>query len=820
VEDDKLPPRAWLARNGFYLVLFAGLCLLLYRWMGLDGMWYIAKAGLGLSFIIFIHELGHFAVAKWCDVHVQTFSIGFGPALPGCSFKYGETTYKLALFPLGGYVKMVGEGDSDPEAANDPRSFKKKSVGQRMAIISAGVIMNVILAFVCFIIVFSHGKEREPAVAGAVDTGGPAYENGISSGAEFTRIGSRTARPGRPLYFVDLQGTVALSTRGALPFAWKVWPEPPTGPDVTARTVEADIEPRRGKNDLRPMIGLSPAESTQLVTAEMVRKTRPYPVDYRSPAAAARPADAFRPGDVITATTDPDNPAAVRPLPEVALDDPSRQGGAFELSQRWRRLAGQEVTVRVRREGEEVELKVPAAHFEFGDTIIGTTDPDHPDQVTPLPEDPRYPGLGKGDVFDYYRRLDRLAGKMMTFRVRRQSGETADLLVPPNYHYTLGVRMQIGPVGSLREKSPAAAAGVRTGDILIEVKLSTAKGDAAQTFYLSLPKKGKDEPGEAAAREQLVDPLQLPELLRRWADAHRADGVKVALTVLRDDPETKKSHTRKLLPEVDWDFAWRYDREMPLGNSSPWPVPELGLAYRVETTVDDVVGPPASGPDGLQKGDVIQAVRFRAAGKEWGESKEGDWTDLEPNQWARAFFVLQHVEFREVGLRVERNGGAVEVNLTPQPVQAWPMAERGVLLQVQRLVQKADGIVQAVEFGVDDTIRGLQDVYLSLRGVLLRRLSVKNFGGPITIANLAYRFAQMNTYEFLFFLGMISISLAAFNFLPIPILDGGHMVFLVYEKLRGKPASEQVQWGATLIGLAILGTLMIGVFVVDIMKLL
>src|SRR5262249_5252851 len=133
LDDDKLPPRAWLMRNGVYLVLFAALGILLYRSFGLDGMWYIAKAGLGLGLVIFIHELGHFAVAKWCDVHVQTFSIGFGPALPGCSFQYGETTYKIALFPLGGYVKMVGEGDNDPETEDDPRSFKNKSVGQRMA---------------------------------------------------------------------------------------------------------------------------------------------------------------------------------------------------------------------------------------------------------------------------------------------------------------------------------------------------------------------------------------------------------------------------------------------------------------------------------------------------------------------------------------------------------------------------------------------------------------------------------------------------------------------------------------------------------------
>src|SRR5262249_16635943 len=100
---------------------------------GLESLWKIAKVVLGIGFVIFFQELGHFLVAKWCDVHVQTFSIGFGPAFPGCSFQWGETFYKIALFPLGGYVKMVGEGAEDDESADDPRSFKKKSVGQRMA---------------------------------------------------------------------------------------------------------------------------------------------------------------------------------------------------------------------------------------------------------------------------------------------------------------------------------------------------------------------------------------------------------------------------------------------------------------------------------------------------------------------------------------------------------------------------------------------------------------------------------------------------------------------------------------------------------------
>ena len=108
----------------------------------------VFKVVFGLGLVIFLHELGHFAAAKWCGVYVKTFSIGFGKPIPGMKFQKGETLYMVGWIPLGGYVEMMGESDTeDPEeAARDPRSLKNKSVGQRMLIVSAGVIMNIILA--------------------------------------------------------------------------------------------------------------------------------------------------------------------------------------------------------------------------------------------------------------------------------------------------------------------------------------------------------------------------------------------------------------------------------------------------------------------------------------------------------------------------------------------------------------------------------------------------------------------------------------------------------------------------------------------------
>ena len=127
---------------------------------------YVA-AGIGL--VIFFHELGHFAVAKWCNVSVERFSIGFGPVI--WRVKWGETEYVLSIVPFGGYVKMLGQDDIDPsqltsdEIAEDPRSYSAKNVPQRMAIISAGVIMNLITGLLFYASAFGLGIETSQPVS-------------------------------------------------------------------------------------------------------------------------------------------------------------------------------------------------------------------------------------------------------------------------------------------------------------------------------------------------------------------------------------------------------------------------------------------------------------------------------------------------------------------------------------------------------------------------------------------------------------------------------------------------------------------------------
>src|SRR5262249_11774151 len=144
----------------------------------------------------------------------------------------------------------------------------------------------------------------------------------------------------------------------------------------------------------------------------------------------------------------------------------------FELSQRWLALAGKEMVLQVRHKGAEAPLPMPAAAFRFGDDIIACTNPNKGYQLDPLPVDPRHPDGKHLDFFEFSRRLQLLAGELVTVRVRHENGEEQDLLIPPGFHHTLGLRMHMGHVAAIREDSPAAKAGVQAKDIIEEIMLT------------------------------------------------------------------------------------------------------------------------------------------------------------------------------------------------------------------------------------------------------------------------------------------------------------------------------------------------------------
>ncbi len=150
--------------------------------------------GFVLGVLVFVHELGHFLVARWHGVRVLTFSLGFGPKL--LSMKRGDTEYCLSLIPLGGYVKMAGENpDDQPQGAAD--EFLSKTKWQRFQVLLAGPAMNMILAVLLLALVLMQGDRvlaflSKPAVIGVVQAGSAAAAGGMQAGDEVVRINGRT----------------------------------------------------------------------------------------------------------------------------------------------------------------------------------------------------------------------------------------------------------------------------------------------------------------------------------------------------------------------------------------------------------------------------------------------------------------------------------------------------------------------------------------------------------------------------------------------------------------------------------------------------
>src|SRR5690606_6684394 len=123
--------------------------------------------------LIFVHELGHFFWAKFFGVRVLKFSLGFGPRIAG--FTRGGTEYVIAAFPLGGYVRMLGESPSDEiKGADDGHAFSQQPLWKRMIIVIAGPAMNLVFPIALFFVVFLGDGEALPAVVGTVFPDQPA----------------------------------------------------------------------------------------------------------------------------------------------------------------------------------------------------------------------------------------------------------------------------------------------------------------------------------------------------------------------------------------------------------------------------------------------------------------------------------------------------------------------------------------------------------------------------------------------------------------------------------------------------------------------
>ena len=161
---------------------------------------------LGIGLVIFVHESGHFLAARWCKVRVDVFSLGFGPKL--WSTTRGDTTYQVAIIPLGGYVKMAGEEPGE-DGKQSPDDLRSKSVGQRFLIFSGGVIMNVVFGLVIFPILFYVGVPFIQPLIGSPTPGGPVWSASLKEGTRVLAVNDQKVAT-----FSEILNEVALGDPG------------------------------------------------------------------------------------------------------------------------------------------------------------------------------------------------------------------------------------------------------------------------------------------------------------------------------------------------------------------------------------------------------------------------------------------------------------------------------------------------------------------------------------------------------------------------------------------------------------------------------
>ena len=674
------------------------------EWIAQPASWgVILQVAGGLGFVIFVHELGHFLVAKACGVKCEKFFLGFDiGGLKLASFQWGETEYGIGALPLGGYVKMLGQDDnpaaaaaeaqraraegghaaqvlgsgdlppeptSDPHPAWDPRSYPAQSVPKRMAIISAGVIMNVIFAVLMASLAYGLGVKELTCAVSSVRTGGAAWRAGMRTGDEITAIAGR-----QDPIFSDLRHGVTVGDV-AKGIDFTVY----RPADQTSRTLLLKPDTDLGA----PTIGVTSPFSLTL----------PADISAGLPGAAARAEPPLVGGDTI------------RSVDGVTVETYA------ELIAELSRKRDQPVTLSVERK--------PA---------------------------------GKGGA---------------------AAAEMVEVVLPPQPRRTTGMIMTAGPVKAVQEGSPAAVAEIQPGDRILAID------------------------GEPAG-----DPLSLDDRLALLA------GTAVRLTLAHDGEADRE------VTVVPREVTWRDDETT--GLACPQSIPTLGLALVVDAVVAEVTADSPAAAAGIRPGDQIEEANFIESEADDEPAQDGIPLADEAN-WPAVAAMLQRLP-EEVRLQVRITPAAGEsrdLTLTPGLAENSFVIDRGLVFEPVYRMVKAGSIAGAVRRGVRKAGEDLSLVYSFLGKLTSNAISPRLLGGPIEIAKQAGKSAEEGFGRLLLFLTMLSANLAVVNFLPIPVLDGGHMVFLLYELVRGKPPSENVVAGLSYLGLALILTLMMFVFGLD-----
>ncbi len=426
--------------------------------------------------------------------------------------------------------------------------------------------------------------------------------------------------------------------------------------------------------------------------------------------------------------------------------------------------------------------------------ILGHLPANHTDPV--LDQGDRIVAVDGEPVNDYRQLTTQLARRVdqdLVLHVERPPHPDADasqtpasfsVTLPANPVRWLGLHLTMGPITSIQQGSVGELAGFKLGDRLIAIN-----------------------------GQPIKNPMEVPEWVRRLA------GQSLEVQIER--------------PGVDAPLSLQVTPVEPsmlhvgVGPERPVPIESLGIAFAVENTVMEVVPGSPAAEAGIAPGDVLQTAEFATASPEAAERERKIFGPPEPmrlgqetRDWPRVHDRIQ-VSLPDTRIRLTYQRGDHLHTAEMQPVVAtdWYYPDRGLKLTTLEEVHQVNSWATAFGLGWRETVESMRQVYFILFRLVTGQLSPMNLGGPASIATMAGLEASESTARLLVFLTLLSANLAVVNFLPIPVLDGGHAMFLLYEGIFRKPINERVAFGLTMVGFCFVLGLMLFVIGLDVWRL-
>lgn len=699
------------------IAIVAAIIVFILKSPGVAGT--VALVVLGFGAVVFIHELGHFIVAKLGGIKVEAFSIGFPPTILSVrKLKRGfrvrlfpkaelepqpqegdsETEYWLGIIPFGGFVKMLGQSDSGAvERTDDPRSFLNRPIWIRICVVAAGVIFNVISAVILFMGLYLYGLQQQPAVVGEITPGSPAEAAGFRPGDRVISIDGKSFAGD----FVDF-ATIALS--GAL--ARKGEPT-----RFTVRRQDGQIEQLKAVSELEvgdPQqlrhFGIQQASALSIAELE--------DPDYLKQLAET----GFQPGDLIQAV------------------DGKSVSTSWELKERIHRAVRPEVNLTIRRPNQET-----------GDQLVTVSVPLQPSVLYPNFKKEydlanlysMVPLLQVDRVYPHEKTEGLLKKTFRWFResvLRRQAAD--DQPLPPN--------------------------PFQKGDILLRI------ADVKNPTF----------PEYRQVLEAHADKSFEAQVLRADAEGNRQPVTFTVAPWLQ--PRTKK----KFWLGITLRFAMDY------------PV----VAQTVDTPLAGTLAIPRGAQIAMVDGRPITSFYEIAA-------------ILEKNTGQRLGidYRMSETEAGSAGISVPDVEGVMHM---------WSETTVPIPLDILKERVKTSNPAQAVVMGAKKTWYFAATTLMTLKGLFTRDVPTSALSGPVGIISISYQVARQSFVDFLYFMGLISACIAVMNLLPIPVVDGGVIVFLLIEKIKGGPIPEKIHATVTYIGLAFLLAVLLWITYNDIYRII